>query len=201
MLFDDIVSKVINKPLTKFFDIILGLFQSKISKAIERGDLEAFKREVKKNININKADEHGTTLLMMAACNKNTDIVRYLLDNGALVNMKEIHMGATALHYAIKFGGKLESVKLLLERGASCNEKTSDGETPLMHAIVSHREDIVKVLLEDKNINIEEKDLDGCTAWGYALKSKQPEINSLLKKKGACENTQIPSYVLLEDVK
>jgi ankyrin repeat protein len=75
-------------------------------------------------------DGLGDRPILHAARNGDTDIVRLLLDHGADANTLN-DRGHTAL-YCAGGHGHLETLKLLLERGAECDAKfTADGKTLL----------------------------------------------------------------------
>jgi len=78
---------------------------------------------------IDHANDHGETPLMMAALRGQTDMVRALLDRGARLNRS----GWTPLHYAAS-GGDPALVALLLDRGAEIDALSPNGTTPLMMA-------------------------------------------------------------------
>jgi uncharacterized protein len=87
--------------------------------AAEQNNLEAVKSLVKKTGNLNTADGmSGMTPLMWAVYNEhdNPQIIKILLDNGAMVNIKAKN-GSTALSWAIK-KGNTETVALLIKAGA-----------------------------------------------------------------------------------
>ena len=74
-------------------------------------------------------DEDGFTALMNAAWNNQTDVVRYLLANGANVNKQNV-VGATALYYASLLN-KTDVISVLLQHGASKDIKDEFGDTPI----------------------------------------------------------------------
>lgn len=75
------------------------------------------------------ANAHGETPLMMAALRGRADWVRRLVERGAQVNRE----GWTPLHYAAS-GPEPAVVQLLLERGARIDARSPNGSTPLMMA-------------------------------------------------------------------
>jgi hypothetical protein len=84
--------------------------------------LETVQRAIVNGRDINEQDtDQGSTLLMEAVARGKEDVVGYLLDNGADVNIQD-HDGVTALGYykdAIYKDGNLEKiVQMLLEVGA-----------------------------------------------------------------------------------
>jgi hypothetical protein len=84
--------------------------------------LENVRRAIENGRDINEQDDYqGSTLLMEAVARGKEDVVEFLLDNGANVNIQD-HDGVTALGYykdAIYKEGNLEKiVQMLLEVGA-----------------------------------------------------------------------------------
>ena len=81
--------------------------------------------------------------------------------------------------------GNTEVVKLLLERGADVNVKsTTDGSTALMWATQKGNMDIVKLLLKNSaDVNAEND--DGTTAHHIAIRQGYTNIVQLLEKAGA----------------
>ncbi|ELR12783.1 WD domain, G-beta repeat-containing protein [Acanthamoeba castellanii str. Neff] len=110
--------------------------------------------------NINRRDDDDM-LIHWASMWGHADIVRTLLDQGALVNAP-----ATALHYACE-KGHTDVAQVLLDFGANVNAQTR-GETPIELArrrnntkTVELLEDRIKQEQERKKQELEEKDLQG----------------------------------------
>ncbi|MFH1940642.1 MAG: ankyrin repeat domain-containing protein [bacterium] len=122
------------------------------------GDLETVKRLIEENSElVNSRNSTGRFPLEMAAQNGQIDIVRFLLEKGADVNLNR--GGATALHMAALYGGKTELITLLLENGADMNAQTEDGNTPLNLAVIGKQKEIAELLLDkDGEINLENQD-------------------------------------------
>ena len=89
----------------------------------------------------------GLTVLMMAACQGQTEIVRLLLDAGADIFTTDSFTGATALHKACQ-GQNAEIAKLLTDAGSFIDAVTPTmGHTPIMDALWYLAPDVVKHLL------------------------------------------------------
>lgn len=119
-----------------------------------------------------RGDGDGLTVLMMAACQANPDMVKVLLDAGADVTMADRAAGATALHKACQ-GGSLEVIRYLVEAGSFVDAVApTTGHTPLMDAIWFKYPEIVEYLLEQNaGINLG-------THYGFPLKDHvQYELN------------------------
>jgi ankyrin repeat protein len=84
------------------------------------------------------------TPLHSAAAAHSASIVRLLLENGALPNVRQ-ESGWTPLHEAAQIGD-IEMVKSLLEYGADPQAKSDDGKTPAEMAQAKAHVGIVKLL-------------------------------------------------------
>lgn len=100
------------------------------------GDLDRLKQQLKSKglKSINEQDKNGYSCLHYAARNSHYQICKYLVENGADVNLKTNSCKSTPLHRACFIGHK-EIVKLLLENKANAWEVDCDGKTP-MHKCV-----------------------------------------------------------------
>lgn len=84
---------------------------------------------------INKQDENGNTMLMIAAKKGQFQIVEHLLKNNADPNIPD-EFGRTPLMMAAD-RGDYYLCKLLLENKANINTETSEGDTALIYAVGS----------------------------------------------------------------
>lgn len=111
-------------------NVMAGELEDKLMRA-SCGDVVAIKSLLNKGARVNwKEDQRGNTPLLEATNCRSTDNVRFLIDNGADVNMKN-NYGVTPLMNAASHG-HADVVKLLLDKGADVNAKTTDtGETAL----------------------------------------------------------------------
>lgn len=78
---------------------------------------------------LNAQDDHGATLLHIAAANGYLSVGELLLEHSTDVELKDGD-GWTPLH-AATYWGQIQMVELLVANGASLNSKTSLEETPL----------------------------------------------------------------------
>jgi ankyrin repeat protein len=102
----------------------------------------------------------GWTPTIYAAFNGHEPVVKYLLDNGALIDAQADN-GFTALIAAAR-GGHEEVVKLLLKRGANPNIKSQAGDTAIDFA------------LRAKNTNIYDRLLAAGGLSGQAITDQPP---------------------------
>jgi ankyrin repeat protein len=112
--------------------------------AAERGDLEDVRRLVQQDHQLLDARVYWDTPLEAAAGKGRVEVVRYLLDEGANINLRPAG-SLTALHRAC-ICGHVEVVALLSARGADTGPSTN-GWTPLIAASSGGHTDVVKLLL------------------------------------------------------
>ena len=130
----------------------------------------------KKGVSVNEENKDTyDTLLIYAAKNGHTDIVRYLISQHATVDA-ENEKGHTAATYAA-MNGYTEILNDLIDNGVSVdakNEKT--GDTLLMYAALCGWTDTVRYLIS-RGANVNAKnEKTGMTAAIYAAKSGHTEI-------------------------
>lgn len=81
------------------------------------------------NTHSDYSDAHGWTLLHYAASEGRKEVVAFLLDHGANVNLTT-NSGDAALHLAAR-KNYCPTVRILLAHGADMTIKNRDGKTPL----------------------------------------------------------------------
>jgi RNA polymerase sigma factor (sigma-70 family) len=102
------------------------------------------------NINAVSKNELQVTPLHAALFGQKTEVARWLIDNGADVNLqrgggKFPRCGWTALHYAAAYGFK-EVIALLIERGANLNATDAAYKTPLSGALEAEQNEAAEML-------------------------------------------------------
>jgi Raf kinase inhibitor-like YbhB/YbcL family protein len=91
-------------------------------------------------------------------------------------------------------GNCLDTVELLLARGASPNATNGDGWTPLIKAAAAGHTDVVRALLA-KGADMNVADSLGCTAWMYAAMANREEMAELFRKTRAAQRAATPIAV------
>ncbi|XP_020903271.1 transient receptor potential cation channel subfamily A member 1, partial [Exaiptasia diaphana] len=119
----------------------------------------------------------GITPLHQAALSNSHGIAEILINNGADVNART-NENRTPLMFAAKRGG-VDTVRLLLEKGADPTLKDIDGRTAVYDAIGYPM--TAEVILEDPKLDpmLTEKDLTGFSVAHYAAKSGDAKSMSL----------------------
>ncbi|KAI2628537.1 ankyrin repeat-containing domain protein [Hypoxylon sp. NC1633] len=87
-----------------------------------------------------------------------------------------------SLHIAARKGND-RMVEILLEQGPDCDEKDSDGRTPLMHAVIKGHEAVTRLLLEHgAAIGLVDHDARSALHWA-ALYRREELLRMLLERR------------------
>ncbi len=131
-----------------------------------------------KRTDVDLSNKSGETPLMIAAIEGDLPLVKTLVTkNKAMVD----HIGWTPLHYACT-KGHLDVAQFLIANGAMVDSRSLNGTTPLMMAVQSGNEQLVKLLL-DKGADLELKNQLGLTAIDIADIYDKPWIADGLKAR------------------
>jgi len=131
--------------------------------------------------NINWADDkHGMTYLMVASDYGHAHIVAYMLENGGSFDMVDVD-GITALWIAAT-RNHVESVRLLLEKGADPNCQPSNKQKHAFPLYIAAQENHVEVceLLLRYNADVDQK-CNGVTSLEVATHKKNTNIVKMLQ--------------------
>lgn len=124
--------------------------------AAKRGDLKTVKLLIENKANIDKLVTTGSGVynaLTTAFDSNNVDIINYLIDSKATINVKDQPNPPTPLILAAK-AGNLTIVKRLLDAKADMDMKDSFGRDAFLSALNADKFDVAKYLIENKsNIN------------------------------------------------
>jgi ankyrin repeat protein len=181
-----------------------GTPQESLVNSVQEGNLEGVKTAIKDGASVNAQHQErflffgkptytkggfsgqlgvGWTPLFWAAHEGHCDIAKYLISQGATVDVQD-GAGATPVMFAI-WANKTELVELLLKHGAATVEQKYRMTLLMLAAAIGADSNCLSALLIHA-IPIDAKDIDGWTALHHATRS--PENAALLLKKGADPN-------------
>ncbi len=152
-------------------------------KALKKSDFYGIKTNAMKGANVNAKDDDGVPALVIAAGMHQPGVVKFLIEQGAHVNLASDKNKETALLRAVSEGDKL-STAVLLYYGADPNLGNQLGETPLIKAARNGNHDIIDLLIKS-GADVTQADNTGLTALDYAERSRQRNTVKQLKDAGA----------------
>lgn len=186
-------------------------------RVIRQNDLAGLRTMAASKAAANAADDHGTTPLMHAAAIGSPEALKLLLQAGADVNAKNglgvtalifgamqpakvkllvdagadvnavSKLGRTPLMVAAGTPGSVESVRLLLSKGANVNPADARGNTALTAAARAGETESMRLLLERK-ADVNAGDFLGMTALTWAAGHADLAAVELLLANGADVN-------------
>jgi ankyrin repeat protein len=113
---------------------------------VETDDLSSVKQYLAADKGrLHQRDAKGKTILHLAAEKGRTDIVIYLLQEGASPDAQD-HNGDSPLQFAA-YEGYLDITTLLIESGANINSVNRYGVTPLLNSLFNKKYEIARVLV------------------------------------------------------
>ncbi len=128
---------------------------SHVLNAVVSGDIETIKNRVNTR-NVNEKDERGWTLLMFSSCFGRLEIVRYLIEIGADVNVRNSHNDTPLILAA--GNGHYFVIKELVEKKAKLNLLNNAGRNAFIAGVISGNFEIAKFIL-NKMENYENAEL------------------------------------------
>lgn len=173
-----------NNGIAQEFDILAD-------KVIEK-DFDGLKELITQGINLNaKEKSSGATVLMLASSYTGyTDMVEFLILNGADVNAAD-NEGKTPLIWAAS--NSVESARLLISHGAKINSRTNDGMTAFIQSVfgvISGKVplamcDLLRENGSDINAALTSSSGNGWTSLHYAVINGDVELVEYLIRYGA----------------
>lgn len=115
-----------------------------LQKALKEGNDAAVREIINGGVDVNSRLANGFTPLGVAAFLNKPDLVKFLLDKNADVNVVNNH-GSTPLYYAVQMANSLEITEMLLKHGANPNIYKIN--PPLLAACVDNDFEMVKLLI------------------------------------------------------
>ncbi|MCQ2574080.1 MAG: ankyrin repeat domain-containing protein [Treponema sp.] len=145
---------------------------------ITKGKFEICRQFLTAGMDINSRDEKGTPMLNIAVRTDKEEIVSWMIDNGADLNVVSEDRGYSPLMDAV-WRGNEEITQFLIEHNADVNTICKEGQSNLVIAVGAGKTKIVEMLAHagaDPDI----KDSMGMSAYEYAVLFKKEEISKIL---------------------
>lgn len=138
----------------------------------------------KKKADVNEVDEiDGATALMRAVKNNKKEVVQYLLEQGALINVEAKNMASPLIQAALDTN--IEIMDLLIEQGADLELKSEeDGFTALLRCAADSNLASMEYLIE-KGADLEARDIRGITPLIGAIINEKIDAVKYLIEQGA----------------
>jgi hypothetical protein len=125
-------------------------------------NLAAMQLILQRGANINAKDIDGRMPLRLSILDGDTEIVSFLLSNGADVRAKDDRGGGTPLHDAAYLDKEVPILERMIEYGADVNAVDNHGRTPLQYSIQGAATKLVSFLLSN-GADVRTKDTSGWT--------------------------------------
>ncbi|XP_075248814.1 transient receptor potential cation channel subfamily A member 1-like isoform X2 [Convolutriloba macropyga] len=130
--------------------------------AVSNGDVESVKMCLEFGSKIDGRMEDDSTSIHLAAALGHDKILRHVIevskgeDVECVFNSQDFQ-GLTPLHSAAMFN-QIEAVKVLVENGSPVNTQDTQGNSPLMLAIIRGSEEVVQYLKDVSDLNLRDKE-------------------------------------------
>lgn len=156
-----------------------------IVEAIREGSLDATKTAIIDGASVHSRAADGTPVIVLAVAERNLEIVKLLVENGARPDDRSKKDETSPLTLAAS-NGDLEIVTYLLDHKADIDQTGALRETALIKAARAHQNDVIKLLLE-RGANADETDASGATALDIVARAGWKDAEALFKTKKAAQ--------------
>lgn len=158
---------------------------------VKNGDLDGLIKAFESGYDLNVVDSQGKTLIYVATCENNLEILKYIVENAGNENINTVSFGWTPLYNAA-YNNNFEMVKFLIEHGAakSVTKDNAFGRMPLYWAVRNNNLLMAQILLKngaEKFINKETVFFGGTNLY-WAVYNGNLAMVKLLIQNGADVN-------------
>ncbi|KAL8708668.1 MAG: hypothetical protein Q9220_006493 [cf. Caloplaca sp. 1 TL-2023] len=152
--------------------------ETPLHRAAAKNSIEILAYLLLRNANTDARRKDQATVLMMA-CTQGPEVVRCLLEKGALANLQD-QRGWTALHWATN-SKKVDIIQILLRYHAVIDARSKDRKTALIQAAATPNTSLetVEFLLEN-GASVDFSDLSGRAAIHWAVSHRDQGLLDLL---------------------
>jgi len=178
---DDRCIRVIIEDLNA--DLVFDTLPDEPFIATKRGEAKKVVKWLRKGNNVDARRPDGDTLLHTAVMNKQPDLVRILVNQGATIDVPN-RDGGTPLMIASQIG-ECREVDLLLQLSADVNRQSPHGATALMTAAAHEQPEAITLLLEAAAI-VDLQTLSGYSALMSSAAAGADQCVEVLLDAGAC---------------
>jgi ankyrin repeat protein len=152
------------------------------------GNMESLQKHLVEGVDINSRNKQKRTAILIAAMNRQYEVVKFLVDAGADIDLQDQTCLNPFLHGCIQ--GDLKLVKLMTSAGANIELLTRFGGVGITPASEKGHVEVVRELLTMTDINVNHTNYCGWTPLIEAIilndgGKKQQEVIKLLLEHGA----------------
>lgn len=124
-----------------------------VADAAVKGDIETIKSALAVGIDINAVSNEGLYLIHYAVESENPDVVRFLIESKAKIDVRTVEGGYTPLHLLSRKNfslakNRLEIAVILIAAGADINAVDESGATALHMAVTGGLEELARLLID-----------------------------------------------------
>lgn len=166
----------------------MGSVDNTIHDLVNHSDEKGLEKLLMKKINIGVWNANGTTAVHTAAANGNTKMLRLLLNHSPRALAIPDAQQAKPLHHAAA-NNQIQTMVMLLDRGADVEERDKYQFTPLHHAAKNGHTKAMSLLL-DRDAKVDSRDQKQTTPLHYAAREGHIGAVQCLLNSGADINSK-----------
>ncbi len=190
-----IFSSCLDMSINPFRQPSVGNYRGRdFIEAVAAGDIEKVQKFLKRGYKANQ--KYMFYPVLIAAVHRQDAMLRYLVEQGADLSVRDTHFGRTALHFCAE-QGMYSTIEYLLDQGMDINAQDYDKNTPLHLAVDSHKKKAIRLLLE-KGSDLNVKNQKGYFPLDMAIEYTKNGLFNMLKQEADWKkmNTEAASSFL-----